>query len=65
MTSTQIRPGEYEVLGTTHNCRLHREKVYRHMGGGVEWVLYVNGERHRAFDTKRQALQHCQEHPEL
>lgn len=60
MTSTKIATGEYAVLGTSSECIVKRRMVYRHMGGGFEWVLYVNGERRRTFDTKRDALVYCQ-----
>jgi hypothetical protein len=60
MPSTQVRPGEYEVVGTARHVTVNKEKVYRHMGGGIEWVLYVDGKRYRTFDTKREALVYCQ-----
>jgi hypothetical protein len=65
MTSTRILSPfglgfAYEVIGTSRACVVVKEKVYRHMGGGIQWVLYVDGKRYRSFETKRAALQRCQ-----
>lgn len=60
-----MQAGVYEVLGTSTACEIRRERVYRALGGGYLWRLTSNGQRVRSFETKREALVYCQEHPEL
>lgn len=50
----------YEVIGTSRSCIVEKHKVYRHMGGGVEWWLHVDGKRVKCFERKRDALAYCQ-----
>jgi len=58
MPSVKIWAGRYLVLGTTHECIVE-------LAVSGRWCLDVDGEFREAFDTKREALQYCQEHPEL
>lgn len=58
MPSARIHEGKYLVLGTSRECIVERA-----VGG--RWCLDVDGEFHKAFDTKREALVYCQDHPEL
>lgn len=62
MKSARIFAGKYEVLGTSTECIIEQKWF---LGNPVGWALYSNGEFIRTFPTKRQALQYCQEHPEL
>lgn len=58
MPSVKIHAGKYQVLGTSRECIVELAVTGR-------WCLDVDGEFHQAFDTKREALVYCQEHPEL
>jgi hypothetical protein len=61
MPSAKIYAGKYEVLGTTHECIVEEYQWVSIMG----WKLMVDGQFHKSFRTKREALVYCQEHPEL
>lgn len=61
MPSAKIHAGKYEVLGTTHECIVEWWQWVSLTG----WRLMVDGEFHKSFRTKREALVYCQEHPEL
>lgn len=74
MPSSRMPSGDYLVLGTSRECivrRRHRPREVVMIGFGLDalvadgWDLYVDGEFHRWFETKREALQHCQERPDL
>lgn len=58
MPTARRAPGRYEVIGTSRAVEcVRRERA---------WFLVVDGtEDVGPFDTKRQALQHAQESPEL
>lgn len=58
MQTVKIHEGKYHVLGTSHECIVEKAVTGR-------WCLDVDGEFHKAFDTKREALVYCQDHPEL
>jgi hypothetical protein len=58
MPSVRIHAGKYHVLGTSRECIVEKA-----VGG--RWCLDVDGEFHKAFDTKREALQYVQRHVEL
>jgi hypothetical protein len=63
MSSAKIEAGRYIVLGTTHEVMVKSEP-------GEGWWLHVAsattyGREIGPFRTKREALQYCQEHPEL
>jgi hypothetical protein len=63
MTSARIGDGLYEVIGTSTACVVRR--VPWVMVNVVQWELTSDGKLVRMFDTKREALQFCQEHAEL
>ena len=58
MQSAKMGAGTYVVLGTSTECVIARCESGR-------WALDSNGEFVDWFDTKREALIYCQEHPEL
>jgi hypothetical protein len=61
MTSARIYAGRYEVLGTSTHCEIvQKQFITLHV-----WALYSDGNFVKSFDTKREALQYCQEHSEL
>lgn len=64
MLSMKIETGRYIVLGTTRECTVEKE-FFADGPSLYEWVLYVMGERHESFRTKRDALAYCQLHTEL
>lgn len=61
MPSTKIFAGKYQVLGTSRECIVVQYQWVSITG----WKLMVDGEFHKSFSTKREALVYCQEHPEL
>jgi hypothetical protein len=61
MKSAKIRQGQYAVLGTSTECIV----TWRQWVSITKWDLTSNGEHVRSFDTKREALIYCQDHPEL
>ena len=61
MKSVRLYAGRYEVLGTSTHCEIVQEQFV----SLSVWALYSNGAHVKSFHTKREALQHCQEHPEL
>ena len=61
MKSARIHAGRYEVLGTSTACEI-RQQQWMSL---IVWALYSDGEFVKSFDTKREALQYCQAHPEL
>lgn len=65
MPSAKIEPGHYEVIGTSRACeiiKLDGRPISGFGGGGLgtTWVLLVDGEQRRTFNTKREALVYCQ-----
>lgn len=68
MASARVYAGRYEVLGTSTHCEI---VLLSHpsTGSGLRrlyvWALYSGGAFVKSFATKREALQHCQSHPEL
>lgn len=61
MTSVRIYAGRYEVLGTSTHCEIKQMQFI----SISTWALYSEGTFVKSFDTKREALQYCQVHPEL
>jgi hypothetical protein len=61
MKSARIYAGRYEVLGTSTHCEIVQYQFISIFG----WKLESDGKFVKSFDTKREALQYCQEHPEL
>ncbi len=61
MQSARIYAGRYEVLGTSTHCEI----VQKQFVSVYVWALYSAGEFVKSFSTKREALQFCQENPEL
>ncbi len=61
MPSTRIYAGRYEVLGTSSHCEILQKQFV----SVYVWALYSGGTFVQSFATKREALQHCQENPEL
>lgn len=61
MPSKRIHAGSYIVLGTSRECLVQQYQWISIVG----WKLIVDGEFHKSFSTKREALVYCQEHPEL
>lgn len=62
MTSTRVADGRYEVLGTSTHCEIRRIPTGTNW---PVWILYSGGKFVDSFTSKREALQYCQEHPEL
>jgi hypothetical protein len=58
MPSVRMHSGRYQVLGTSRECIVERAVNGR-------WCLDVDGEFHKAFDTKREALVYCQDNIDL
>lgn len=61
MPATKIFAGKYAVLGTSRECIVEQYQWISITG----WRLMVDGEFHKSFRTKREALVYCQDHPEL
>lgn len=64
MPSTKVAEGEYVVLGTSTACVVKRA-YSRASAPLTRWSLFSDDKLVRHFDTKREALVYCQEHPEL
>lgn len=65
MQSVKIHEGKYHVLGTSRECIVERATETRGRPGPSWWNLYVDGEFHKSFDTKRDALVYCQDNIDL